>query len=197
MGLGDCTVKGVLVRDRAGASTGDVLIFLATLCVGAALLYPAWSVRDFRARVESAVSDVDALSAAARVVRDDTGRWPTPAAVGEVPPELVTLGGAAELFEREAYSLEWSVVDVVDSIPAPPPTDLSALEDAPSTEGGPQLLPVVRRVGAVTLRSAESSLLAELLTRYSDESAFVLDSAWVLILPEREAEPGGGLGLGL
>jgi len=62
-------VSGATRRGSRGATSGDVVIFLATLSVAAALLYPAWSVRDFKARVESATSDVSAVAAAARAVR--------------------------------------------------------------------------------------------------------------------------------
>ena len=54
-----------------GAAPGDVLILLATLGIAGALLYPAWSVRGFRATVERAVEDVETLSAAARSVREN------------------------------------------------------------------------------------------------------------------------------
>ncbi len=184
-------MRGTWPRDRWGASTGDVLIFLATLSIGAALLYPAWSVRDFRQRVESAAADVAALRAAAREARDDTGFWPDSAPAGEAPPQLQALGGVGGIFDREGYTLGWAVWEVVDSIPAPPPADLLDPADAPIDEG-PEMMPVVRGLGAIILRSAERDLLAELLERYSDEGPFVLDSTWVLVLPERADAPGGG-----
>jgi len=174
---------------RRGATTGDVLIFLATLSVAVALLYPAWSVRGFRSRVEAAIADVDAVAAAARSVRDDSNRWPTPTPPGQAPPELSGLSGPDGPFAREGYSLGWSSWDVVDSVLAPPPAVASSPGDAPLATVPPAMLPVVRSVGAVTVHSTEESLLAELLQHYSDETSFVVDSMWLLVLPERAQAP--------
>jgi hypothetical protein len=170
-----------------GAATGDVLIFLATLSIAAALLYPAWSVRGFRASVELAVSDVETLSAAARSMRDNENRWPTPAEPGAPPPELAQLGGDEGIFNRPDYALGWTSWAVVDSVEASPSTDLPAPGDAPS-EDAAAMQPVVRAVGAVTVHSSDEDLLAELLERFADQAPFVIDTIWVLVLPER-AEP--------
>jgi hypothetical protein len=172
-----------------GASTGDVLIFLATLSIAAALLYPAWSMRGFRASVENAITDVEALSDAARSERDRQNRWPTRAALGEPPPELAALGGDNGIFSRVEYTLGWTSWEVVDSIEAPPPLDELAVGDAPLESEEPPMQPVVRRIGAVTVYSANEALLAELQEHYTDRTSFVFDSLWLLILPERGEAP--------
>lgn len=171
-----------------GAGTGDVLVFLATLGVVVALLYPAWSVRGFRAQVESAVADAETLAAAARSFRDDNGRWPDASAPGEPPPQLSGLAGQDGLYGSAEYTLGWTSWAVVDSVPAPRPTDLPSADDAPQASAPPRMLPVVRRVGAVTVHSGDESLLAELLERYPDGASFVLDTMWLWVLPER-AQP--------
>jgi len=173
-----------------GAAAGDVLIFLATLSIAAALLYPAWSTRGFRATVERAVADVETLSGAARIVRDGRNRWPTPAPPGEPPPELAGLGQAGGIFERLEYTLGWASWDVVDSVQAPPSADVPALDADPDETGAIPMLPVVRRVGAVTVHSGDETLLAELLEHYADRTSFVLDTMWLLILPERAESVG-------
>jgi hypothetical protein len=165
------------------------LIFLATLSIAAALAYPAWSVRGFRANVENAIVDVEALSTAARSVRDDRNRWPTPAPPGEAPPELSGLNGEDGIFTRLAYTLGWTSWEVVDSVEAPPPPDQSAADDAPSGPNEPPMAPVVRRIGAVTVHSGDEALLAELLEHYSDRPSFVLDTILLLVLPERAEAP--------
>lgn len=166
-----------------GASAGDMLVFLATFSVAGALLYPAWSVRGFRAQVDGAVADVEALEAAARSVRDDQGRWPAPAPPGEAPPEL-----AGGVFERGDYVLGWTSWDVVDSVAVQPDLGMVSPDDVPE-DVGPRMAPVVRRVGAVTVHSGDEGLLAELLERYADEGAFVIDTLWLLVLPERGEAP--------
>lgn len=180
-----------MLRDRRGASAGDVLVFLATLGIAAALLYPAWSVRDFRARVETAVEDVAALGAAAREVRDATNRWPTSASPGEAPPELAHMDGAGGTFDRLGYAVGWTAWSVVDSVEAPPSTDIASPDDAPQLDDGPDLLPVVRTVGAITVHSAEPQLLAELLERFDESTSFVLDTVWLLVLQERGSPESG------
>lgn len=174
-------------RFSRGATTGDVLILLGALSVAAALLYPAWSARGFRARVDRAIADVDAVASAARVFRGDEDRWPAPAAPGQVPEELPVLALTGGAFDRVEYTLGWSTWEVVDSIEAPPVVELAA-EDAPPDSVGPRLVPVVGSVGAVTVYSREVALLAELLEHYEDQTSFVLDTMWLLLLPER-AEP--------
>lgn len=170
---------------RRGATTGDVLIFLATLSIAVALLYPAWSVRGFRSRVQTAVADVDAVAAAARAVRQSSGRWPAGAAPGEAPPELSGLSGENGPFGRGGYTLGWTVWDVVDSVVAPLPATPPSPDDPPPDTVAPPMRPVVRSVGAVAVHSAEEALLAELQRHYAEQASFVLDTLWMLVLPER------------
>lgn len=180
---------GVAPTGRRGASAGDVLILLAILSIAAALLYPAWSVRGFRARVERAVTDAETLAEAASDFREESGRWPSATTPGDAPPELSALAGDDGVFGRSEYTVGWTTWEVVDSVPAPPPPDVSAAADAPRTDAAPFMEPVVRSVGAVMIRSADEDLLAELLLRYSDGASFVLDTTWLLVLPERGGAP--------
>lgn len=177
---------------RRGASTGDVLIFLATLSIAAALLYPAWSVRGFRATVEEAITDVDAVAAAARSVRQSADRWPSAAAPGEAPAELAQLGGSDGPFNREAYTIGWTSWAVVDSTRAPQPAALPSPDDPRPDSVGPRLQPVVRTVGAVAVYSGQETLLAELDEHYAEQASFVLDTMWLLILTERAEAPAPG-----
>lgn len=176
------------LRGRRLVSVGNVLIFLAVVSIVAALLHPAWSARGFRSRVEQVIADTDTLSAAARDFREQTSRWPAPAGAGEAPSDLPSLGGAEGIFARAEYTMGWSTWEVVDSVEASPLSDTPSADDAPRTDAEPLMEPVVRSVGAVTIRSADQDLLAELLRHYSDTASFVLDSTWVLVLPDR-AEP--------
>lgn len=175
----------VLARDRRGASPGDVMIFLATVSIAAALLYPAWSVRDFRARVERAITDIEALSAAATNFRDETDRWPAAAPAGEAPRELAALGSDDGIFGRPEYTLRWTTWEVVDSVEAPRPPAATSAADAPRADARPLMAPIVRSVGAVSILSPDEDLLAELLQHYANDASFLLDSTWVLVLPDR------------
>lgn len=178
------------VLDRRGASTGDVMIFLATLGLAAALLYPSWSAREFRSLVATAVTDVEALRSAARSALDERGAWPSPAAPGAFPPELSPLPSGGAL-SRVGYTLQWTSWSVVDSVVVS--TDVtSAPGDAPPDSAGPTQVPVVREVGAVAVHSGDAALLAEMAEHFAGETSFVLDTMWMLILPERgDAAPTG------
>lgn len=173
-----------LVRSRTGATPSDVLIFLATISLAAALLYPAWSAREFRGRVESAAADVEALRSAAVSALERGGSWPSPAEPGSAPPELIGLSQEGSIFDRAHYALQWTSWNVVDSVVVAPDAVFEA-GDAPPDSAGPRTEPIVRTVGGIALHSGDAALLGELAARYAEETSFVLDTIWMLILPER------------
>lgn len=171
-------------RARLGATTADVLVFLSTLALAGALLYPAWSAREFRERVDAAVADVEVVAAVARSSLEATGSWPAPSPVGETPPEITGVSREGNPFVRADYRLEWTTWQVVDSVPAV--VDLSATIDAVLPDSaGPAMQPVVHTVGALAVHTADPALLAELADRFADQTSVALDSVWMLILPER------------
>jgi hypothetical protein len=175
------------VTGRRGATFSDVLLFLSTLGLAAALAYPAWSAREFRGRVSMAIADVEAVSAAARRSLDASGRWPDPAPPGVAPADLTGLTGEGGAFARTAYRIGWTSWNIVDSTevvqPAPAP------EDTPPEYVGPVRAPVLRSIGAVTVHSGDLALLAELTESFSDGATFVLDTMWLLVLPQRAVGP--------
>jgi hypothetical protein len=175
------------VRGERGATFSDVLVFVATLGLFAALLYPAWSAREFRGRVSAAVADVEAVGGAAREVLAGMGRWPTTVPPGSAPPELADLAGEDSPFARTDYRLGWTSWNVVDSIevmPGPP-----APGDTPPELVAPELVPVLRSVGGVSVHSSDAALLAELSERFAGETAFVVDTMWLLVLTDRADTP--------
>jgi hypothetical protein len=177
-----------LVRGRDGATPSDVLIFLATISLAAALLYPAWSAREFRERVAGVVGDVEALRSAARSALDLAGAWPSATEPGTAPPEMIGLSREGGVFDRPDYTLQWTSWNVVDSIVVAP--DAAFLPgDAPPDSVGPRLEPIVRSVGGIAVHSGDAALLAELAEHYEEETSFVLDTVWLLVLPERGSPP--------
>ena len=177
-----------------GATLADAFVLLAALTLVAALLAPRWSARAFRERVAAAVTDVESVAAAARQARNLQRRWPAPALAGEAPEELSALGGSDGPFSRSAYELGWTTWQVVDSVEAPPEPAPPPTPGDPPQQTGPRLMPVTRTVGAVTVQAGEDALLTELLRHYGTGASFLLDSTWVLVLPER-AEQAQGPGL--
>jgi hypothetical protein len=177
------------VTGRRGATFADVLVFLATVSLAAALLYPAWSARGFRARVATAVADVEAVSTAARRALQESGRWPEPAPFGTAPPELAGLAGADSAFTRTDYRVGWTSWNVVDSVEVVQPPPLPG--DTPPETIGRVMAPVPRSVGGVSVHSGDAALLAELSEHFAGQPTFVLDTMWLLVLTERSATPLG------
>jgi hypothetical protein len=177
-------MKGV--ADRRGATFADVLVFLATLTLAGALLYPVWSAREFRARVSTAIADVETVRGTARRSLELSGRWPDAAPPGQLPPELAPPADEGGAFTPTDYRVGWTSWNVVDSVEVPQPIDL---EDEPIEAIGPVLAPAPRSIGGVTVHSSDAALLAELSQHFLGEPNFVLDTMWLLVLPERAAEP--------
>jgi hypothetical protein len=174
-------------KGERGATFSDALIFLATLSLFAALLYPAWSAREFRERLAAAIADVEGVAGAARQTLAGTGRWPMLAPVGSAPPELAGIAGEDSPFSRSDYRIgwtSWSVVDSVEVIPEP-----SAPDDTPPEIMAPTFAPVLRSVGGVSVHSADMALLAELSERFAGETSFVVDTMWLLVLTDRGDVP--------
>jgi hypothetical protein len=172
---------------RRGATFADLIVFLATISLAAALLYPAWSARDFRARVAAAMADVDTVAAAARRALDETGRWPGAAPTGVAPEELAWLAGPETPFSRVDYRLEWTSWNVVDSVEVAP--ERPAPGDTPPEVILPTHAPRLRSVGSVRVHSSDPDLLAELSDRFAGDASFVLGTTWLLVLPERADVP--------
>ena len=168
-------------------------MLVAALTLVAALLSPTWSARAFRERVAEAIADVEAVRAAAARALELQRRWPTPAPPGEAPPELSELGGSEGPFSRPGYTLGWTTWQVVDSVEAPPEPAPPPSPGDPPQQTGPRMVPSTRTVGAVTVRSDAGALLTELLRHFGADASFVLDTTWVLVLPERAEEASPGL----
>jgi hypothetical protein len=47
------------------------------------------------------------------------------------------------------------------------------------------MVPITRAVGAVAVHAGDDALLAELLVHYGRGTSFVVDTMWLLVLPER------------
>lgn len=171
---------------RAGATTGDVLIILAVLSLGASILYPITRQRAFEERVAAAVADVESLRSEALRLRDSQGAWPESAPTGELPPGSDSPGLN---LVRESYTLQWSRWVSVE-LPQP---DTSAMPPPDDEDNPPPAVPIPRPLvstsGGITVHTAEADLLAELLNRYGASSSFVRDTSWTLVLPSAGAPP--------
>lgn len=181
---------------RVGA--GDALIALAVIALILAALLPTYRARDFARTVEEAVVDVEALRAAALRLVSARGEWPDARPPGRVPAGATGAFDNDTTMVREAYTLEWRLFDRIRYVEAagPPPRsgaffdddEVPAPEQSPSVDPvpdsvAPELVPTVRREGAVVVHSPDELLLAQLLRRFGPERSFVRDTTWTLIVP--------------
>lgn len=164
----------------------DFAVIAAVLVLVGVAAVPTMRGRAFRGLVEHAAGEVEALRTRAVDSRTNAGTWPAPSAPGVTPPELrgAYTGDSALVFG--GYTLEWRTVDVVERVESPtPPPPPTILGDAPPDSVGPEMIQMVRPLGAIVLHSADRSLLAEMLTRWGREVSFVRDTTWTLLIDER------------
>lgn len=184
---------------------GDALIGLALVALVVAALLPTYRAQAFDRMVEEATADVEALRAAASRQREVAGSWPPAAEPGRVPAGVSRAFGGDSLMVRDGYSLEWRLWARIDEVPAPvrppaPPTELDDDEvppasttptDAPPDSVATEMIRVARTEGAVVVHSGREPLLGELLRRYGEETSFVRDTTWTLVLVDGSAGGGG------
>jgi len=169
---------------RLRAADWAVIASLLVLMTAAAA--PALRGRAFRGLVDSAVGQVEALRTRAVDTRTAGGAWPTASEPGVTPPELRGAYAGDSALAFPGYTLEWRTVDVVERVASPtPPPPPTIMGDAPPDSVGPEMISVVRPLGAIVLHSPNRSLLAEMLDRLGAELSFVRDTTWTLVIDER------------
>ena len=164
----------------------DFAVILAVLVLVVVAAAPTLRGRAFQGLVEDAAGEVEVLRTRAVDTRTSGGAWPTPSAPGVTPTELRGAYAGDSALAFGGYTLEWRTVDVVERVESPtPPPPPTLLGDAPPDSVGPEMIPVVRSLGAVVLHSGDGSLLAEMLARWGREVSFVRDTTWTLLIDER------------
>jgi hypothetical protein len=166
---------------------GDVAIMISVVLLAGALLAPVIRSRAFHRLTAAAAADVDALRGAALSTFTSTGRWPTPAPAGTAPTELSGAFPGDSALVRSRYRLQWITLEVVEYVDAPAAPVEAVPGDTPPDSSPSLKVPVIRRRGAVVLRSADSDLLADLLTRFGSDASFVRGSTWTLVVMDSAA----------
>lgn len=178
--------------------TGDALIGLAVVAVVLAALLPTYRARAFARTVDEAAADVETLRAAALRLASARGEWPDARPPGRVPTGATGVFDGDTTMVREAYTLEWRLLDRVQYVEAATPPaqsgavfdddEVAAPEqsrsvDPPPDSVAPEMVPTVHTEGAVVVHSPDELLLAELLRRFGPERSFVRDTTWTLTVP--------------
>jgi len=198
-------VRKASPRSRAGFATGDVLIVLSILSVGAAMVYPRLQERRFRERLDEVMAHVEAVRTGAMEYFTDQRGWPAPAEPGRVPSELASLLPPGFAFTNSGYTFEWRRWETVQ---APPDAGLAELPDVPELPELPELLnvgepvvdttpstrpPTIRTIAALTVHAGDDAILVELLDFYGSRASFVRDTTWTLMMPLRSDPVGDTL----
>ena len=93
--------------DRRGFTIVELMVVLLVLSILASMMVMRYNDLRRRALTAQATSDMENIRLAAYSQFYDTGQWPSAAAPGVVPPELVPYLGAGFPFRRKEYTLEF------------------------------------------------------------------------------------------
>ncbi len=171
--------------DLRRASRGDAVIGLAGLTLLAALLYPTFTATRFRGLVADTVDEIETLRSGAQGIFSRSGSWPPAEAVGGIPLGLAGAFPGDSTLTRQDYTLQWSLLDIVEQVEAPRSAE-ELVADAPPDSVGPTFVSSVRGVGRIVVHSGRSELLAELLHHFGAAVSFVRDTTWTLVVTEPE-----------
>ncbi len=169
--------------DRAGLTTGDVLLALAGMSIILALAYPWMTDARLRRRADDIAEQVEAVRAAAVRYREVKGAWPPNGEAGQVPAELRAFVPADVRMSGEGHEIEWNSWETVTVPNAPETIDVPSPNDAPPR---PETLtpppPVFGQLAGVTVLAGNAHLLGLLLQRFGEDRSFVRDSSWTLLV---------------
>lgn len=97
------------MRRRRGFSIAELLVVLTILGIVVRLGFPRYSELRRQAEARAIIGDVQTVRVAAYNYNTEKQTWPSDAAVGSVPQELVSLLPAGFPFRRAHYTLDWQV----------------------------------------------------------------------------------------
>lgn len=172
--------------DRRGSATGNALVILSMLALGASLLYPVLAQRRVDDRLADAVGRVEAVRQAAARYHASQQELPPGAGIGVAPQGLATLLTPDFSFIGEGFALEWNLWDRAEpaiEVSIPDPAVLVEEEVITATDTLVAPPRMVRSFGSLSVHSGEGVLLSGLLTRFGETSSFVRDTTWTLLIP--------------
>lgn len=178
---------------RAGTTSGDVLIVLSILTVGAAMAYPRFHEERRQERLDEVMEAVETVRTTAMRHYAEHRDWPEPAKPGSVPPALGALLPPGLSFSRDDFTLEWRRWEAVQTPPDPviPEVQAPELDTPPLADTIPPTPPpTVHAIAGLTVHSGDDGILGALLDRYGSGVSFVRDTTWTLMMPLR-SDPVG------
>lgn len=97
------------MKARRGFSIPELLVVLTIMGVLVRIGMPRYGELRRQAAARAIIGDVQAVRVAAFNYNTEHQGWPSNAAQGQVPAELVPLLPAGFLFERPTYTMDWEV----------------------------------------------------------------------------------------
>lgn len=97
------------MRARRGFSIPELLVVLTIMGILVRIGMPRYGELRRQAAARAVIGDVQAVRVAAFNYNTEHEGWPSNAAQGQVPPELVALLPAGFQFVRPAYTMDWEV----------------------------------------------------------------------------------------
>ncbi len=171
---------------RAGTTTGNFLIILSILTVGAAMAYPRFHGQRLQERLDEVLETVETVRTAAMRYYAEERDWPEPAQPGSIPPALGALLPQGLAFSHGDFTLEWRRWETVQTPPDPVIPEVQAPElDVPPLADTvpPSPPPTVHSIAGLTVHSGNDGILGALLDRYGSGVSFVRDTTWTLMMP--------------
>lgn len=104
------------MKGRRGFSIPELLVVLTIMGVLVRIGMPRYGELRRQAAARAIIGDVQAVRVAAYNYNTEHQAWPSNAALGQVPAELVPLLPAGFQFVRPAYTMDWEVWNGAGSI---------------------------------------------------------------------------------
>lgn len=172
-------------RRWSGPTVSDALLIFAALALALSLAAPYVRWTRFERRVDRVVQSVDSIRASALRYRSGNGTWPVGAPEGEIPPELAPELSPEIGFSTDGIRLTWRRWSV-----APSRSDETVAPTA-AADAVISAVPALDSLASISIRTADESLLAALLSHYGSTASFARDSTWTLIVSPTSSAASG------
>jgi prepilin-type N-terminal cleavage/methylation domain-containing protein len=115
-------MKTAPTRKRGGFTFVELLVAMTIMGILAGLAIPNITTIILRARAVDVSADLEVVAIAARSYNADLHSWPSEAAAGTIPGELVPFLPAGFSFDQDGYQLDFENWNLPGGLPGDPST---------------------------------------------------------------------------